>query len=278
MTVPIYKGRKVNKVLCLSFLLVTMILFMTAGIFAFLKKSAVCDTFCILALISGAFSLLYGTLWLIYGLKEKKTERELSEFFGRQNLPVDPARPDYREFFLPEERLKGMSRKRFRSVLRWTGFAALAAFLLICGIQLAVGSLASPLQVLFIFLFCALITIPGILVQLYLFLKYDCSVPSRILLFPGKLIVDDTVFLAGEILIGRAGLPPINHSGKNTSNSLPLFPPGAQKTLCRLSSCTWPDLISARACYGGFCSAPDSKMNREGSFKGDLFDLRRQDG
>ena len=200
MNVPIYKGRKVNKVLCLSFLLVTMILFMTAGIFAFLKKSAVCDTFCILALISGAFSLLYGTLWLIYGLKEKKTERELSEFFGRQNMPVDPARPDYREFFLPEERLKGMSRKRFRSVLRWTGFAALAAFLLICGIQLAVGSLASPLQVLFIFLFCALITIPGILVQLYLFLKYDCSVPSRILLFPGKLIIDDTVFLAGEIL------------------------------------------------------------------------------
>ena len=118
MTVPIYKGRKVNKVLCLSFLLVTVILLMTAGIFAFLKKSAVCDTFCILALISGAFSLLYGTLWLIYGLKEKKTERELNEFFGRQNMPVDPARPDYREFFLPEERLKGMSRKRFRSVLR----------------------------------------------------------------------------------------------------------------------------------------------------------------
>lgn len=204
MTVPIYKGRKINKILCLSFLGITLITLSAAGVCTALDRSALCQTFCILALITGAFCLVYGVLWLIYGRKEGKTEKALNELLSRQYMPEDPARPDYREFILPKARLTEAARNRTRSVLRWTGIMALGAFLLICGIQLACGAIGSPLQVLFILIFCVLITIPGLLVQLCLYLKYDRSVPSRILLFPGKLVVDDTVFPAGEIREIRA--------------------------------------------------------------------------
>ena len=109
-------------------------------------------------------------LWLIYGRKEGKTEKALNELLSRQYMPEDPARPDYREFILPKARLTEAARNRARSVLRWTGIMALGAFLLICGIQLACGAIGSPLQVLFILIFCVLITIPGLLVQLCLYL------------------------------------------------------------------------------------------------------------
>ena len=204
MTIPVYKGRKINKILCLSFLGITLITLAAAGVCAALDRSALCQTFCILALITGAFCLVYGILWLIYGRKEKKTEKALNELLSQQYMPEDPARPDYREFVLPKARLTEAARKRSRSVLRWTGIMALGAFLLICGIQLACGAIGSPLQVLFILIFCVLITIPGLLAQLWLYLKYDRSVPSRIVLFPGKLIVDDTVFPVGEIREIRA--------------------------------------------------------------------------
>ena len=76
MTVPIYKGRKINKILCLSFLGITLITLAAAGVCAALDRSALCQTFCILALITGAFCLVYGVLWLIYGRKEMKTEKK----------------------------------------------------------------------------------------------------------------------------------------------------------------------------------------------------------
>jgi hypothetical protein len=41
--------------------------------------------------------------------------------------------------------------------------------------------------------------IPGLLIQFSLYLKYDQSVPSRILLFPGKLVIDSRRLSAREI-------------------------------------------------------------------------------
>ena len=70
---------------------------------------------------------------------------------------------------------------------------------MIGGIQFAAGVAISPLQLLCILLFGFLITIPGMLMQLGLYWEYVRSVPSRILLFPGKLIVDNCSFPAGTI-------------------------------------------------------------------------------
>ena len=200
MITRIYKGRKINKMICLFFLFFTLLLFIAAGICALFKNSAAGYTFCILALITGGFSLFYGIIWLIYGRLERKQELELREIFEGQNAPEDPYPLDYCEFILPKADLIKKAGTRLRRIVRWTGIAALGAFLLIGGIQLVCGSLRSPRQLLYMLLFCILIMIPGILMQLYLYLKYDQSVPLRILLFPGKLIIDSLSLSAGEIL------------------------------------------------------------------------------
>ena len=199
MTIPVYKGRKINKILFIVFLTITLILLAAAGISALLARPEIAWTICIIALITGAFSLLYGILWFIYGRKEKKTEQVLNEVFGQQYASEDTIQPDYREFLLPKDRLTETALRRFRSIVLWTGIAALGVFLLICVILYAAGSSPDPLHQLSILLFSILIMVPGILVQQGIYQKYEQSVPSRIMLFPGKLIIDNTCFYAGEI-------------------------------------------------------------------------------
>ena len=199
MVFRVYKGRKINKILCLSFFVLTLIFLITAGILALVTDSSAGYTFCLLALITGGFSLLYGIFWFIYGRIEKKTERELQEIFEGINKPDDPYRLDYREFILPKADLIKKAGERARSIVRWTGVFALGTFLLISGIQLIYGALRNPLQLLYILLFCVLIMIPGILIHLCLYFVYDQSVPARIMLYPGKLIVDNASLSAREI-------------------------------------------------------------------------------
>ena len=199
MRFRIYKGKKINRFLCLLFLIFTAILLIAAGIFALLKNSEAGGTFCILAMITGGFSLLYGLLWFLYGRTEKKAERKLREILEGQNEPNDPGLPDYQEFILPKADLIKKAGKRAGSIARWTGICALGMFLLIGGIQLACGSLKRPVQLLYMLLFCIAIMIPGILIQLKLYREYGRSVPSRILLFPGKLIIDNASLPAREI-------------------------------------------------------------------------------
>ena len=199
MRVPVYKGRKINKILCLFFLVPTLILLLAAAVSALTGRADTGYALCITALITGAFSLLYGILWFLYGRKEKETELALNDLLGRQYAPEDPARPEYREFLLPKTRLTETARERLRSIVRWFLIVPFGVFLLIGGIQFAAGVAVTPLQLLYVLLFSFLITIPGMLMQLGLYREYVRSVPSRILLFPGKLIVDDRSFPAGTI-------------------------------------------------------------------------------
>ena len=145
---------------------------------------------------------LFLALWVVLvhiRKKEKKAELELRELLEQQNTSEDPYRLDYREFILPKKDLIKKAGTRARRIIQWSGIAALGVFLLIEGIQLACGSLKSPVQLLYMFLFCILIMIPGILIHLSLYFKYDQSVPSRIMLFPGKLIIDNVSLSAREI-------------------------------------------------------------------------------
>lgn len=199
MTFRIYKGRKINRFLCLLFLILTLIFLIVAGIFALAKASEAGYTFYILAMITGGFSLLYGLFWFLYGRAERKAELKLREILEQKNAPEDPYLLDYQEFILPKADLVKKAGNRVDSIVRWTGICALGVFLLTGGIQLACGSLKSPVQLLYMFLFCILIMIPGILIQLSLNRRYEQSVPSRILLFPGKLIIDNVSLSAREI-------------------------------------------------------------------------------
>ena len=199
MRVPVYKGRKINKILCVFFLVPTLILLLAAAVSALTGRSEAGYALCITALITGAFSLLYGILWFLYGRKEKETELALNDLLGSQYVPEDPARSEYREFLLPKTRLTETARGRLRMIVRWSLITPFGVLLLIGGIQYAAGGAVTPLQLLYVLLFGFLIAIPGILIQLGLYREYARSVPSRILLFPGKLIVDNRSFPAGTI-------------------------------------------------------------------------------
>jgi hypothetical protein len=199
MIVRIYKGRKINKILCLSLLIPAVISLAATGFFTLADEPAAAHTFALLAMITGGFSLLYGFFWLLYGRMERKTELALKEILERQEPDEDPYRIDYREFVLPKARLIEKAEERFRRIVRWTEIVSVGSFVLIGGIQLVCGSLKSPLQLLYSLIFCAVIAVPGVLVQLRLYLKYAQSVPSRILLFPGKLVVDGSNLSAREI-------------------------------------------------------------------------------
>ena len=72
MILRVFKGGKINKLLCLFFLPITLLLLAAAGVFALSKRPEVACVFCVIALITGAFSLFYGILWLIYSRKEKR--------------------------------------------------------------------------------------------------------------------------------------------------------------------------------------------------------------
>lgn len=195
----VYKGKKINRFLCLFFILFAVIFLILAGVFALAKDPDKGYVFCILAIIAGGFSLLYGVLWFIYARVERKSEKKLREILEGQNTTEDPNRLDYQEFILPKAALIKKAGKRAHDIVRWTGIAALGVFLMIGGIQVACGSLKSPVQLLYMLLFCMLIMVPGLLVHLNLYLKYKQSVPTRILLFPGKLVIDNMNLSAGEI-------------------------------------------------------------------------------
>ena len=199
MRVPVYKGRKINKILCLFLLPLTLILLLAAAVSALTGRADKGYALCITALITADFSLLYGILWFLYGRKEKETELALNDLLGSQYVPEDPARPRYREFLLPKTRLTETARGRLRMIVRWSLITPFGVLLLIGGIQFAAGGAVTPLQLLYVLPFGFLIAIPGILIQLGLYREYARSVPSRILLFPGKLIVDDRSFPAGTI-------------------------------------------------------------------------------
>ena len=55
MVFRVYKGRKINKILCLSFFVLTLIILITAKILALVTDFLAGYTFCILALITGGF-------------------------------------------------------------------------------------------------------------------------------------------------------------------------------------------------------------------------------
>ena len=70
-SIPIYKGRKINRMLCILFLVLFAISLVSAVL--------VSDIAVIFAQITGAFALLYGILWAFWARKESKAEQALKD-------------------------------------------------------------------------------------------------------------------------------------------------------------------------------------------------------
>ncbi|MBQ9268751.1 MAG: hypothetical protein IJ206_04435 [Oscillospiraceae bacterium] len=197
--IAIFNGRKINKILCLFFLVMTLIFFGACVIIA-LFNAEMGEVFLVLSAISGGLSIIYGLLWLVWRKKEQSAEMTMKEAFKQQKAAQDGSRFVVKEFALPKKRLIETALQRFRSIIRWTVIVALGGILLIGGILLATGSLVHPIQLIYLILFFLLIMFPGLMVQWCLYYLYDRSIPSKILLYPGKLVIDHTVFQAREIL------------------------------------------------------------------------------
>ena len=196
--IAVFKGRKINKILCLSFLVMTLIFFGACVIIA-LFNTEMGEVFLILSVISGGLSIIYGLLWLVWRKKEQTAEMTMREAFEQQKAAQDGSRFVAKEFDLPKKRLIETALQRFHSIIRWTVIVALGVILLIGGILLATGSLVHAIQLIYLILFSLLIMFPGLMVQWCLYRLYNRSIPSKILLYPGKLIVDHTVFQPREI-------------------------------------------------------------------------------
>lgn len=201
MTNPfVYKGRLINKILCLSFLGMTLVLLGTGGILSLQEKTEAAETFGILALITGGFSLIYGVLWFVWARKESKADRILRAALGPESAAQDSAPPVWREFRLPGEQLRKTAYRRFSALVRWIILAAFCTGALIEIIIFACGTRKSFPQMLYTVLFCVLIAIPGIFIQWRIYRQYVRSVPEKIQLYQGRLAVDDVFFSSGEIL------------------------------------------------------------------------------
>ncbi len=198
-SVPIVHGKKVNRFLCLFFLALALIFLALTGMLILMGRPDFCSTALTLAAILGGFSLFYGIGWFIWHRREGKAEAALRRAEAGRRTPGDAGGVSSREFLLPRERLTGSAFLRFMNILRWTAFAGGGVFLLILGIQLAYGSLRDSRQIVYTLLFCILIVLPGIAVQWSIYRKYERTVPQRIQLHPGELVIDNRSFAPGDI-------------------------------------------------------------------------------
>ena len=200
-TIPIYKGKKINRFLCLGMAAAAVVSLAAAGALYVAGKENWGAAILILGLITGGFALLYGILWAVFAKREKKAELALqaAEAAKLKESPQEEGAFGWREFVLPKQRLTEAAFRRFTKGFQWVAIIALILFVLMTGSMIRAGSFGGPLHALAILGFCVAISIPGLIVQGVIYRKYEKAVPERILLYPGSLTVDGRVFSAQEI-------------------------------------------------------------------------------
>ncbi|MBR5382793.1 MAG: hypothetical protein IK133_03135, partial [Clostridia bacterium] len=150
--------------------------------------------------ITGGFALLYGILWAFWAGKEKKAEEKLRQALEARSLKHSPGGFEPREFLLPKDRLTEEAYKRFHGILKWVAIGSLGFAALISIILLFSHALSNPLQPLYLFFFCVVVAVPSVIIQWIIWRKYEASVPQKICLYQGSLVIDGKVFLSQEIL------------------------------------------------------------------------------
>ena len=115
MNLPIYKGKKINKILCIMCLIMSIMLLALMIVLRLLGKPAVF----LLPLITGGFALLYGILWAFWSGKEKKAEEKIRQVLETRSASQTSAGFAPQEFIVPKDRRsfirKGMA-ANFRMV------------------------------------------------------------------------------------------------------------------------------------------------------------------
>ena len=220
MYVSVFSGRKINKAACCLCLMLGSLSLAAGVILMLLGKGDFGSVFMILAMIFGGFALFYGLLWLIWSVKEKKAARKLAEADAAAAAARDegPARFECREFILPKESLAQTAWTRYKSIVKWTGIVIGVIFVGITVLLAVNDSLKDPVQLLYLLLLCLAISVPGLIIQRVIYARYERAIPGRILLYPGKLVIDDKLFAAGDILTVR-----ISSDMRSNANSTAIY-------------------------------------------------------
>ena len=156
-------------------------------------------SFFVLFLITGVFALIYGGFWAFWTKKEKKKEQEIREIEEAKVTGSEPDPLALYEFILPREQLKKAAFKRVIDVLKWVPLVALIMTAVITGTLVFYGETPGIGQCFGMLLFCMIVGIPGIIIQFVINKAYTAELPRKVVLYPGKLVVDGEVMAAGEI-------------------------------------------------------------------------------
>ena len=197
--IPIYKGKKINRFLCAGMAVASAVLCAAAGVLRLAGKEGLSYGLFVLALITGGFALFYGLFWAIWAKREKSAQQALQRMAEQKSAAQEANPLDYQEFVLPKEALTETAFLRFANGFKWTAYVALGIFALMTGSMMRSSSFGGVRQALAILCFCLVITIPGLIVQWVIYRRYEKAVPRRIVLFPGKLAIDGSVFPAQDI-------------------------------------------------------------------------------
>lgn len=191
--IPFVKGSKINQLLCLTFSGMTAVLLLLGSVYWLLGYDVFLYVTLVLAAITAGFGVLYLVLWQVFKWQEQQSQLKLEQ---AAQLPAEENEGalEYREFVLPKQKLAETAYARFQKIAAALLIVAVVVFVILAGSNLAGGG-----RIWGTGLFCILVITPGILLQYLLYRRYADSIPERIVLFPGKLIVDNHSYRTGEL-------------------------------------------------------------------------------
>lgn len=174
-------------------------LFLVIGvIYAVLGDTALAETMCVLAAMTGCFGLFYGILWFVYARKEQARQQKI-ERAAQILRQEDDHRIDYKEFVLPQQKLTEAAKMRFRKIALGLVVAVAVVFVVMSTAVLITCGYGGPGQLIVMAVFCMITGLPGVIMQYIIYRKYEKSVPGHIMFFPGKILVDEKQFLMNDI-------------------------------------------------------------------------------
>ena len=198
MRLPFIPYSRVNKILCLVLLSMVFAFLMVGGGYTLLGDPDMGLLLCVPAAIAACFCLLYGILWGVYAHKEKKHQRKLEEVAKLFSEPDDSA-VTYHEFILPRKELIHASKNRLQRIAFALLVSGIVQFVIMYGIMYLSNGYGGIRHLISVMGFAFVVVTPGILMQYIVFRKYARAVPERIMLFPGKIIVDGLQYCTYEI-------------------------------------------------------------------------------
>ncbi len=171
---------------------------LAAAVCAVSVESVFAQVMCMIAAIWAGFAAVYGIGWLVYARREAKRQKKIER--AAELLREESSNQlAYAEFTLPKDELAAGAKKRFTKFAAALLCIALTVFAVLYVIILLSAGWGGFVHLLWVLGFCLLITVPGTLVQYGIYKKYVSDLPEKIILFPGKLIIDGRQFAAREV-------------------------------------------------------------------------------